>query len=470
MGEICMAENNVVSAQHDLIGNVSSVDTGHTNHPDAQWFSEAGLGLFLHWGLSSVEGKVDLSWGMMKNTPWDWFHLNFNKQCPAEYYAQADRFDPEAYDPDLWIAAAANAGVKYAVLTTKHHEGYALWPSKYGNLSTRTHMHGRDLLRPYVEACRRHGIKVGFYYSPPDWNYCREYRSWSFRPWRIDSDPITQECIDLGLVYGDATPLNDKWEPCAIKQADEAFIRGLYEYIRGQVTELLTQYGKIDLIWFDGRPDLLLYDENGEPQFPITKEEIRQLQPSIVINPRLHGVGDYLPPECEFPKEKPQCWWERCDIWNVGSWGYTSNEAYKPLDWMLELLAKQRAWEGNLLINCAPRPDGRMPETYYRRMEELAQWMKYGKEAVFDVEGNLWPEICSVPATQRGNVWYLFLTEEQVCAVVRGEKKTPKSVTVLHDGSEAAYHIGPNGDVIFTIGLHQQTEKLVVLRVEWEEE
>lgn len=462
-----MSKSEAAAAQHDLIGAAAEATVaGHTMHPDAQWFGEAGLGLFLHWGLSSVEGKGDLSWGMIKNTPWDWQYLNVNKMKPSDYYAQADRFDPEAYDPDLWMAAAAEAGVKYVVLTTKHHEGYALWPSKYGNFSTRTHMHGRDLLRPYVEACRRHGLKVGFYYSPPDWYYCKEYRSWGYHAWDVVKDKIPQQCIDMGLMFKGPDNLDMNWETCEVKKPDKAFVEAFYEYTRGQIIELLTGYGKIDVLWFDGTPGYWITNNDGEHELPITKEEIRQLQPGIVINPRMHGVGDFVTPECYFPAEKPEGWWEGCFIWNNGGWGYTANETYKSTEWMLSLLAKHRAWEGNLLINCAPRPDGRMPENYYRRMEEVARWMKKHKEAVFDVKGCLWPEECTAPATHRGKVWYLFLTDRPF-AVVHGGKGAPVSATLMKDGSPVKYQVCENGDVMFVTDLTQQTDDLAVIRVEW---
>ncbi len=462
-----MAKDKAASAQHELIGATAEKSAaGHTMHPDAQWFGEAGLGLFLHWGLSSVEGKVDLSWGMIKNTPWDWPYLNVNKIKPSEYYAQADRFDPEAYDPDLWMAAAAEAGVKYVVLTTKHHEGYALWPSKYGNFSTRTHMHGRDLLRPYVEACRKYGLKVGFYYSPPDWYYCKDYRSWGFRKWDVVKDKIPQQCIDMGLMFNGPGDLDMNWEPCTLKKPDDAFIKEFYQYIRGQVIELLTEYGQIDVLWFDGTPGYWIGADDGYTEVPITKEEIRQLQPGIVINPRMHGVGDFVTPECYFPAERPEGWWEGCFIWNNGGWGYTANETYKPASWMLGLLAKHRAWGGNFLINCAPRPDGRMPETYYRRMEEVGRWMKKHEEAVFGVEGGLWPEKCSTPATKRGKVWYLFMTDKPF-AIVHGGMGAPVSAKVMQDGSDVAYQVCDNGDTMFVTGYKQQPDDLAVIRVEW---
>jgi hypothetical protein len=129
------------------------------------WFHTAALGLFIHWGPCSV-GEVEIGWGMFKNVNPPNIYWP-----PEKYNALADRFNPQNYDPDKWMAAAARAGFRYAVLTVKHCDGYTLWPSNYGDFGTKQKMQGRDLVRPYVEACRKHGLKVGFYYCPADWNY-----------------------------------------------------------------------------------------------------------------------------------------------------------------------------------------------------------------------------------------------------------------------------------------------------------
>jgi len=141
-------------------------------HPQAQWFPDAGLGLFMHWGIHSVEA-LQPSWSMIKDYPFAHYPEDDdpNKYIGFNYYHLAEKFNPESYNPDKWFKAAADAGFKYAVLTTKHHDGYALWPSKYGNMSTRTYMNGRDLIKEYVEACRKNGLKVGFYFSQRDWHF-----------------------------------------------------------------------------------------------------------------------------------------------------------------------------------------------------------------------------------------------------------------------------------------------------------
>src|SRR5205809_5944844 len=191
----CDAQNTDKQAkeEHSMINVKEEKTSAHTLHPDAQWYPDAGFGLFIHWGVSSVEA-MNISWPMIPGRALaakriddaaereriiregDW-NLNGkpNGITPNEYWAMAKDFNPQKYDPDKWLKAAKEAGFTYAVLTARHHEGFALWPSKTGDFNTSNYMGGRDLIKDYVEACRRNGLKVGIYYSPPDWHFDREF-------------------------------------------------------------------------------------------------------------------------------------------------------------------------------------------------------------------------------------------------------------------------------------------------------
>jgi alpha-L-fucosidase len=445
-------------SQHELIG-IDQVSRTYqrTRHPDAQWFGEAGLGLFLHWGLSSVNGNMDLSWGMMANTPYDGEYYNFNKLPPTEYWKLAEDFDPVDYDPELWLKAARDAGVRYAILTTRHHEGFALWPSEFGDFNTGNCLAGRDLLSPYVSACRKLGIRVGFYYSPPDWRVSRDYMSFNYRSGVWPDEWIARHPEAYSLVPKGAW--NENWElrdePPVMP---EEFEREYAMYVRGQIRELLTNYGAIDVMWFDGNP-FSRYQ-------PISVEEIRQLQPGIVINPRLHGTVDFETPECRLPEHRPDGWWEGCFIWNQGGWGYSRSELYQSSGWFLDLLAKHRTWNGNLLINCAPRPDGRMPETYYRRMDDVATWMRDHRETLFGVTGGPYPEQCDVPVTlATDGSWYIHLTTRKQCTITgRGR---PRSAH-LH-GSEKPVNVRVVGDkTIVVLQFEDITELDDVVHIRWD--
>ena len=170
-------------------------------------------------------------------------------------------------------------------------------------------------------------------------------------------------------------------------------------YERGQIEELLTRYGKIDLFWPDGSGPGI-----------ISGERLRELQPEMILGPRMLGTGDYrISAECSFPKYRPQEWWELCEMWNAGGWGYIAPGDYYPTRWMLDRFAHTRSWGGNYLINCAPDASGDMPPKYYERMKELRTWMTTAGEAVFGTTPGLYPERSGVPVTVRGEVRYVFL-------------------------------------------------------------
>ena len=152
--------DDVAAAQHTILGQNSaqagvSVSTLNT-HPDAQWFPKDGFGLFIHFGLAAVRGGIDLSWGMYANKPWEDGEIT-----PADYWKLADRWNPEHFNAEEIVSKAKKAGFKYIVFTTKHHDGYTLWPSKYSDLGVKQKMKGRDLVKEFTDACHKHGIKVG---------------------------------------------------------------------------------------------------------------------------------------------------------------------------------------------------------------------------------------------------------------------------------------------------------------------
>jgi alpha-L-fucosidase len=448
------------AAQHDII-NVTDAQSEHerTTHPDARWFPEAGLGLFVHWGLSSVDGNMDLSWGMMAHTPYDVGLFNTNKMKPSEYWKLADRFSPDRYEPERWLEAARKAGFRYAVLTTRHHDGYALWPSEYGDFSTRTHMHGRDLVAEFVAACRKTGMKVGLYYSPPDWRYNREYMSFNYRDGRWHEE-WQKRHPDVVTLEPPQETWDENWQPRPpVEPVPEEFERGFAEYVRGQILELLGNYGRVDVIWFDGNPFTRF--------MPITVEEIRERQPGIVINPRLHGVVDFETPENRLVSERPEGWWEACLLFNQSAdgWGYTANEVYKSDTWFFDMLTRHRTWEGNLLLNCPPRPDGDMPQTYYERMAEIAEWMTLHSQTIFGVSGGPYPEQCNVPVTvAKDGTWYLHLVETQ-SAIITG-RGVPSSATVHGTGKPVAVQTA-NEHTVLTLRFEDVTTLDDVIEVRW---
>ena len=380
-----------------------------TTHPAAQWFPKAGLGLFIHWGISSVHGSIDLSWGMMADTPWEMA----NKITPSEYFSLAERFNPKKFRPLEWLKAAKRAGFRYAVLTVRHEDGYTLWPSEFGEFGTHTHLNGIDLVAPFVEACRKSDLKIGFYYSPDGWYESKDVMSFSYR----------------STGRGNRKHLGINHEIIDLPEKTLCWRDRMTAIAAGQIRELLTGYGPIDLLWFSGGPDV------------ISIEELRSLQPGMVFNSRMHGYGDFETPEGVMPYDRPDkdIWWDRSDIWDPPGWGFHSDQKVRSTEWVLSLLAEVRSWNGNLLISWAPGPDGTMPDAYYTGLAELEDWMGHSAESIFGCEAGPYPESCTIPATKRGRAIYLHFTSPDIHSARLSEVPEPRSVRVLRTGQELEY-------------------------------
>jgi alpha-L-fucosidase len=430
----------------------AATDTPPAHRSIQPWYRKAGLGLFLHWGPSSV-GQIEISWSMFK----DWGKSN--PYWPVEEYnALADRFDPQNYNPDLWMEAAAQAGMKYAVLTTRHHDGYALWPSEFGSFSTKQKMHGRDLVKPYVDACRKHGLRVGFYYSPNDWNY--DPPGWPNRSFpRRDGELLHSHPQRLGL---------PEWVDMPRAEIQKYFDQ-FYPYVKGQVGELLTRYGAIDLLWWDG------YDwpEGIDIHLDDMERYVRQLQPNIVENDRYwvwvpnKPYGDFNTEfESKDPAAPPSRPWEQCEPM-CGGWSYRGENApCKTVGHIIERLVRNRAWGGNYLPDFGPRPDGTLSPVYYRICEEMAAWMKYGGVSVSDVEAGPYPERCDAPVTVQGNTWYVhFLSYQQLTATITSSG-APKSAKVLRTGEAAGWKQDGNR-VLLSLPAAPPTDLDEVVEVVW---
>ncbi len=458
-----LAENQEVNGQHAGIGVVEvKKNNQHTQHPDAQWFPDAGLGLFIHWDEASVR-CLETSWPMIAGAHLAWANPPRTiKDDPAEfariireqdynlegkppqitpngYWALAKDFNPTNFHPEVWLKKAKEAGFTYAVLTTKHHNGFALWPSAYGGFNTQdTPMNGRDLVKEYVTACRAAGLKVGLYFSGPDWHFDRDYMNFMYSK---TAKKYAGKLPELGPDH-EARPLQHTTEEITTHQ------QAVAEMVRGQITELLTHYGKIDLIWFDGVP--ACPQQGGI--MPI--ERIRQLQPGIVINPRFHGHGDYITPEGTLPDNihlKADEWGELCSCWAY-SWSYTKRP-FRPLNEVLTDLVRCRAAGINNLLDIGPMATGDFPPEAYENIKKLSGWMKINSEAIYGTRALQGEETASVPASSKGEVRYLYLVPGK-----KGENKPPiekVSITGLPDnyqarllGNEQSLLVTTNSDTI----------------------
>jgi alpha-L-fucosidase len=393
--------------------------------------------MFIHWGIYSVNATGRPSWSMMA--------LDEDQEPSVDaYFAQAERFDPDDYDPDRWLAAAKRAGMEYAVLTTKHHDGFALWPSEYGEFSTAEYCDGRDFVGEYVDACRRHGVKVGFYFSLPDWHH----PNWPAK---------ARETYDGLQAFTDETNLSYDAD-------DVADLEEYYQYVQGQLRELLTRYGNIDLLWYDTPGHF--WSGVNEDRIGDLYDLARTLQPHIIVNGRGRHAhwGDYQTPENELPDEPIEGWWELCDSLG-GSWGFQDDDEYRGVDWALERLAETVSGGGNLLLNVGPKADGTLPTEVHDRLEALAAWMENHEPAVKGVEAGPRPPRCDVPVTQGDATWYLHVPQDHGNQVELSDVLEPRDVRLLRNGTQPEYG---HADRTLSVGLPAHETPCEVVAVSWD--
>lgn len=412
-----LAQTNDSKGQHTLLQQTESQQPLPNNHPLAQWFPDAGLGLFVHFGIAAVHGGIDLSWGMIGNKSWEDGEI-----APSEYWKLADKWNPVKFNPDKWVKAVKEAGFRYVVFTTKHHDGYTLWPSKYGDFGVKQKMNGRDLVKEVVDACHKYGLKVGLYFSPPDWYYDRFYRSFGKKGDKYFN--YKHELVD------------------SFPHKPEGHDEMRREMVRKQLEELLTEYGRIDLMWFDGG--------QGE----VSNDWVRELQPGIVINRRNKQRGDYGDSEGALPEKRFIGWFETCDpCWPSRRWSFSYSDRMDSGDEVIEKLIRLRSWGGNFLANVGPASDGSIPKEALEAWKVIGKWMKHSGESIYDTRGGGYPETANQPVTvkEQENVIYLHAFPDfQSIVTVREMKKTPVKAVLLRTGDEIHFQY-ENGVLRFSI-------------------
>ena len=366
------------------------------------WFDTARFGMFVHWGHSSQQG-IELSWPLVGG------HAALPQCTPVpvgQYHASAATFDPAAYDPRAWARQAKRAGMQYAVFTTKHHDGYAMYDTHQFDFSVMHSPYGRDIFRQFADAMREEGIRVGVYFSLIDWHH-------------PDYPAFTQ--ADAPYVAGRwPKPDADRWP---------RFI----DFMFAQVRELLTDYGKIDVIWFDGGWERNIAQWRSKE----LQEMIRELQPEILINDRLPGCGDFETPEQFVPPRPPARTWETCMTINE-SWGYNPSDThFKSARQLIHTLCEAAGRGGNLLLNVGPKGDGTLPAELTERLDVIEGWMSRHGESIVGTQAALEPWQFYGPATRRGDRLYLHLLMRPYDAVtLRGARiKRVKGVSVLATGA-----------------------------------
>ena len=370
------------------------------------WFDTARFGMFIHWGHVSQQGW-ELSWPLVGGAP----VFPACQDVPAaEYHAGATRFSPTPGAARDWMARARRAGMTYAVLTTKHHDGFALWPTRAADWSIARTPYGGDLVREYVDAARAEGLRVGFYFSLSDWHH-------------PDYPPFTD--ADRPYRYGQVPkPTAEQWE---------RFVAVLFR----QIEELLTDYGRIDLLWFDGG-----WERSAEAWHCAELEaRIRALQPEILINDRLPGSGDFDTPEQFVPPQPPARAWETCLTMN-DSWGWNPTDThYKSARSLVHTLCEVAGRGGNLLLNVSPTGDGSLPPAHVERLDAITRWMEAYGESVVGTAPGLEPWQFYGPSTRRGGTVYLHLLQRPYDSVtLRGVYiKRVRAARELRSGTSLAF-------------------------------
>ncbi len=374
----------------------SSVETAEQKAERMEWFSQAKLGIFIHWGIYSVKG-VSESWSF------------FNKYLPYdEYMEQMDGFTASKYDPKEWVDLIKGSGAKYTVITTKHHDGVALWNTEAGNLSVvKGTPAGRDLLAPFAEEVRKQGLKLGFYYSLLDWSH-PDYPNQTRTDVRYQND-AERWARFCQFNFAQLTELNKAWKP--------------------------------DLYWFDGDWEQSAEAWNAKGIVDL----LRANNPDVIFNSRIQGYGDYATPEQGVPVVRPEGpYWELCMTMN-DSWGYQQTDTnYKSPFVLLRTFVDCLSMGGNLLLDIGPKEDGTLPDEQVAILNEFGRWTKKHEEAVYDTRAGIPTEHFQGYTTlnREGDVLYLYLPYRPAGVVeVKGLMNQVNRVWVVGNGSMLNYKV-----------------------------
>ena len=396
--------------------NIEDLPTG-----DTEWFQRARFGLFIHWGLYATPARHE------------W--IKTREPIPEETYQHYfDTFEPDCYDPGEWADLAKEAGMRYFVITTKHHEGFCLWDSKHTDYKATNTPAGRDLLREMVDAFSSRGLETGFYHSLIDWHHPH-----------YTIDPVNHPLRD----HPEREKLNE--------QRDQSKYA---EYLHAQVAELLTEYGDVKILWFDfSFPNR----EGGKGRADWDSENlyrvVRKHAPNVIMNDRidLPGVGDVMTPEQFQPPVAPTrdgkpVVWEACHTFS-GSWGYNPDEhTWKSIPQLIRMLVDNVSKGGNFLLNVGPDARGQLDDRVKARLRGIGRWMRLHDRAIYDCGAA--PEAFEVPPDCRytwnpetGRLYLHFFAWPFRFVHLRGGDiaRRLKLARFLNDGSEVRVLPRPSG-------------------------
>lgn len=314
---------------------------------DMQWWRDAKIGMFVHWGLYSILGRGE------------W--VRHNEQIPwEEYTALADQFCPEVFDMHEWTDLAKEFGAKYMVMVTRHHDGFALWnsPGSYQNFTSWNTASHRDFVKEYTDCAREAGLRVGLYYSPMDWRFPGYF------------DP-----------KGEEDPAN----------ADNALLMKKQCY--DQVRELVSNYGKIDILWYDGGWLAHKGSDTSSSWFwePVKLNKMaREYNPKMIMNPRSGWEGNFYCDEGSHEitgKIIPVPWEKNMCVCSGCSWGWMADDPVSDFDWLIHMLVDVVTRDGNLLLNVGPDKNGHIRPDVAERMRQIGAWLRENGDTIYKTRG-----------------------------------------------------------------------------------
>jgi alpha-L-fucosidase len=409
------------------VGNGIAQETEDAKATRLQWFRDAKLGIFIHWGIYAVNG-IDESWSFYNR------YITYD-----DYMKQLGGFNAANYQPEAWAKLIKQSGARYAVLTSKHHDGVALWNSKFGDLNVvKKTPAGKDLVAPFVQSLRDNDLKVGLYYSLLDWSH-PDYPNFLRGLKRYENDPKR---------WGKFTNFN-----------------------LGQIKEISQQFNP-DLVWFDGD-----WEQSAEQwQAKEIREMLLQCNPNVIINSRLRGYGDYATPEQGLPVTRPKStWWELCMTMN-DSWGYQGNDLdYKTPNQIIRIFTDCISMGGNLLLDIGPKADGTIPGPQVDILKELGRWTNKHEEAIYGIRAGI-PKDHFYGATalsQNREILYLYLPHEPNGPVIlKGIKNSINRIWIVGNGAKLswdvkmkAYWSSVPGLVYIDVPEHVLDEQVTVIAV-----
>ncbi len=352
------------------------------------------FGMFIHWGIYAQTGVQEQVYARF-----DWER--------DRYEALQKTFNPVKYDPEKWVLLAKEAGMKYICFTAKHHDGFCMWDTKYTDYNVMNTPYGKDVLKMLADACEKHGMLLSLYYSNPDWNHPLGYNPNSSHQWKaVDKNTVDTE--------------------------------GYREYVKNQITELLTNYGKIYTLFWDIPPKI---DD------PTLNELARRLQPGILINDRGFDKGDFSTPEREYRATEGERFTrmtEACNSLGAQSWGYRENEDFYSYRHLVSSIDRIMAMGGSYLLNVGPNGEGEITEEYSSRLRRIGDWYRRTEGCLEGAEGDAFAyevrhDACIVNRKNSKLYFHLYNSASSSAVNIKHFPHTPKRIRLLNTGEDLKF-------------------------------